>query len=463
MFNIKEINSAINGKIIYNNLKKINNISINSNDIEFDTLFIPIKGEKYDGNSFILDAIKNGAIASLIDSNFEDKDKIINYCGKENISLIEVDDTLKSLQDLAHYNRVKNKDTIVIGITGSNGKTSTKELIYDVLKYDYNVLKTEGNLNNHIGLPLTLLKLNKHDICVLEMGMNRAGEIKVLSDIAQPDIAIITNIGTAHIGLLGSKENILNAKREITSGLKENGILFINNEDELLKDIPLNTHYTIYRYGYTDNIKLNKKNKLTIGKKKINLNKVGEYPINIALVYHISKYFKIKSNTFVKYLKLHKSPKMRMNEVKIKNNIIIDDSYNANFDSMKNGIEKTIKKYGKKYSILLYLGDMLELGEWSTYYHKEIGKLIKANEKYIDVLFVTGNDIKHILKENKSNEIIKKEFKTNSNIEIISDYIINLLDNYNRSVLYFKGSRKLELNKIANNIITKLRDKWKLT
>ena len=126
---------------------------------------------------------------------------------------------------------------------------------------------------------------------------------------------------------------------------------------------------------------------------------------------------------------------------------------------MKNGIEKTIKKYGKKYSILLYLGDMLELGEWSTYYHKEIGKLIKANEKYIDVLFVTGNDIKHILKENKSNEIIKKEFKTNSNIEIISDYIINLLDNYNRSVLYFKGSRKLELNKIANNIITKLRDK----
>jgi len=459
MFNIKEINFAVNGKIIYNNLKEINNISINSNNIEFDTLFIPIKGEKYDGNSFILDAIKNGAIASLIDSNFEDKDKIINYCGKENISLIEVDDTLKALQDLAHYNRIKNKDTIVIGITGSNGKTSTKELIYDVLKYDYNILKTEGNLNNHIGLPLTLLKLNKHDICILEMGMNHAGEIKVLSDIAQPDIAIITNIGTAHIGLLGTKENILNAKMEITSGLKENGMLFINNEDDLLKDIPLNTHYTIYRYGYTDNIQLNKKNKLKLINKKINLSKVGEYPINVVLSYYIASYFKIGLNTFAKYLKLHKPAKMRMNEIKIKNNIIIDDSYNANYDSMKNGIETVIKKYEKKYSILLYLGDMLELGEWSSYYHKMIGNLINQYRNKIEVLYLTGNDIKYILEENKDNNIIKKEFKINSNIEMISNDIIDTLDNYNNSVIYFKGSRLLELDKVVHQLVEKLKNK----
>ena len=458
MFNILEISKAVNGNIIHNNKRIINKVSINSKDIVSDTLFIPIIGEKHDGHSFILDAIKNGVNAILMNSNYKEKENIILKCKESNISLIEVRCTLNALQELAHHNRIKNKDTVVIGVTGSNGKTSTKELIYNILKYDYNVLKTEGNLNNHIGLPLTLLKLNKHDICILEMGMNHIGEIKLLSEISEPDIAIITNIGTAHIGYLGSKENILNAKMEITSGLKENGMLFVNNEDELLKEIPLNSNYTIYRAGYNNEIKLNK-NKILIGKKKINLNKVGEYPINIALVYHISKYFEIKPNSFVKYLKLHKPPKMRMNEVKIKNNIIIDDSYNANYDSMRNGIEKIIKKYGKKYSILLYLGDMLELGEWSTYYHKEIGKLIKANEKYIDVLFVTGDDIRNILKENNDNKIIKKEFKINSNIEMISDYIINSLAHYNRSVLYFKGSRKLELNKIANNIITKLKNK----
>ena len=459
MFSFEEIVNAVNGKIINSTEKMINNISINSTNIELDALFIPIKGEKHDGNSFIVDAVNNGVVASLIDSNYKEKDLIIDKCKNKNIGLIEVDDTLKALQDLAHYNRIKNKNTIVIGITGSNGKTSTKELIYDILKYNYNVLKTDGNLNNHIGLPLTLLKLNKHDICILEMGMNHSGEIKLLSNIAQPDMAIITNVGTAHIGLLGSKENILKAKMEVTSGLKENGVLFINNEDKLLKEVPLNSHYTIYRYGYNSNIKLKNKNKLKIENRIINLSKVGEYPINIVLTYYIAKYFDIELKTFVKQLKLHTSPKMRMNEIKIKNNIIIDDSYNANYDSMKNGIESVINKYGKKYNILLYLGDMLELGEWSTYYHRKIGKLIVKYKDKIDVLYLTGNDIKYIYAENKDNNIIKKIIDTNCCTEIISDDIINLLDNYSSSVIYFKGSRKLELDKIANQLIRKLQDK----
>lgn len=443
MFTIEEINSAVKGIIIYNNNKIIDNVSINSNDIKYNTLFIPILGERFDGHDFICDAIKNGCNAVLIGSNYTNKDNFIEECKKNDVSVIEVNDTLKALQDLAHYNRIKNKNTKVIAITGSNGKTSTKDIIYDVLKYDYNVLKTEGNLNNHIGLPLTLLKLNNHDICILEMGMNHFGEIETLSNIAEPDIAIITNIGTAHIGILGSKENILKAKMEITSGLKENGLLFINDDDEYLNRVGLNSHYTTIRYGInnsTENLKFDK---------------VGDFPINSVLAYKISKVFNVKFSNFKKYLKLHKTPKMRMEKIKIKNNIIINDCYNANYDSMKNGIENIIKNYdNKKYKLLLYLGDMLELGEWSEHYHREIGKLI--NNSNIDVLYVSGNNIKYILDEVKDNNTIKREFKmSNDNSNIIND-IFNELKLNKNNVVYFKASRGIGLDKIVDELLIKL-------
>lgn len=443
MFTIEEISGAVKGKIIYNNSKKIDNISINSNDIKNNTLFIPILGGKFDGHDFVCDVIKKGCNAVLISSNYTHKDNIIEECKNSAVSVIEVNDTLKALQDLAHYNRIKNKDTKVIAVTGSNGKTSTKDIIYDVLKYDYNVLKTKGNLNNHIGLPLTLLKLNNHDICILEMGMNHFGEIETLSTIAEPDIAIITNIGTAHIGILGSKENILKAKMEITSGLKENGLLFINGNDEYLNRVGLSSNYTTFRYSLTNPIK------------NLNLSKVGDFPINVVLAYEISKVFNIKFNNFKKYLKLHKTPKMRMEKTKIKNNIIINDSYNANYDSMKSGIENIVKNYGNKnYRLLLYLGDMLELGEWSEHYHREIGKLI--NNSNIDMLYVTGNDIKYILEEVKDNKIEKKEFKLSSdNSNIISD-IINKMKLNKKNVIYFKASRGIGLDKIVDELLIRL-------
>lgn len=457
MFTIKEINKAINGKIIYNNLKDVHNFSINSKDIKDNCLFIAIKGKNKDGNEFTLEAIDNGAIALIIDSNYEDKQIIINKCNDKNISLIEVDDTLNSLHLLASYNRRKNSNTKLIAITGSNGKTSVKELLYDVLKNDYNVLKTEGNLNNHIGLPLTLLKLNNHDICILEMGMNHLGEIEKLSNIAKPDIAVITNIGTAHIGNLGSRENILKAKMEITSGLAENGMLFLNNEDELLNDVPLNNNYTIFRYGFNGDVKLIKNNKyIKIGKNKIKLSKVGGlYPINIALAYKISDLFNIPFKTFKTSILKHKSPNMRMEIIKIKNNIVIIDCYNANYDSMKNGIDYTIKKYGKKYQVLLYLGDMLELGEWSSYYHKNIGDHINDLDN-VDVLYVTGEEIKNTYNSVDNDKIIKKEFKTNSNIDNITDEIINDMDRCSRNVIYFKASRGMKLDNIANELVIKL-------
>lgn len=458
MYTAKEISKIINGNLLVDNSKTINTFSINSKKIDFNSLFIPIIGQKYDGNDFILDAVKNGVVGCLITKNYKSKKNVIRICKKRNISIIEVDDTVEALSKLARHNRLKNKDTILIAITGSNGKTSTKDILYDVLKYDYNVLKTEGNLNNHIGLPLTLLKLNGHDICILEMGMNHLGEIEKLSKIALPDIAIITNIGTAHIGLLGSRENILKAKLEICSGLKENGLLILNKEDALLNSINLNNHINICRYGYDDiiNIKRNKDNLIfKINKQKIKIKEVGEFDlINSILAYKIASHFNIKPNKIRKYLKIHKNPKMRMELIKYKSNLIINDSYNANYDSMKNGIEFILKKYQKKYHILLYLGDMLELGEWSRYYHHKIGTLI--NSSNIDVLYTTGNEINFINEAINNIKIIKKELKINSDndYKLISNTIKNDLKKYKRSVVYFKGSRKIGLDKIVDNLIS---------
>ena len=457
MYDIKEINRVVGGKILNNNSEIIDNFSIDSRNIQNNTIFIPITGQKHDGNIFILDAIKNGCVASLISKSYNKKKEIIKTCKKKNISLIEVDNTLDALTTLAQNHRNRNKDTIVIGITGSNGKTTTKELLYTVLKSKYNVLKTEGNLNNHIGLPLTLLKLKNHDICILEMGMNHIGEIDHLSKLSKPDIAIITNIGTAHIGNLGSKDKILDAKLEIVNGLKENGILLLNMEDEYLKNVNLNNHINIYKYGYDDfnNIKYKKNNKIyfEVENMAFKMKIEGEFDLlNAILAYKICKLFNIDFKTFRKSLKHYSRPKMRMEKKKYGKNIIIDDSYNANYDSMKSGIEYILKTYKKKYHILLYLGDMLELGEWSEHYHRRIGKLI--NNSNIDVLYTTGDNTKYILEEIQNDKIIKKEFKINNDDDIINirNNIINDLKKYKKSILYFKASRIIGLNKIVDSI-----------
>lgn len=458
MYDIKEINRVVGGKILNNNNELIENFTIDSRNIPNNAVFIPIIGQKYDGNTFILDAIKNGCIASLITKSYKKKKEVIKICKKKNISLIEVDNTMNALTLLAQDNRNKNKDTIVIGITGSNGKTTTKELLYTVLKNKYNVLKTEGNMNNHIGLPLTLLKLKNHDICILEMGMNHIGEIEKLSELAKPDIAIITNIGTAHIGNLGSKEKILEAKLEIAKGLKENGILFLNIEDEYLKNVNLNNHINIYKYGYDDfnNIKKKKNNFIyfEVENKAFKFKIEGEYDLlNIILAYKICKLFNMNFKTFRKSIKHYSHPKMRMEKKKFGKNIIIDDSYNANYDSMKSGIEYIIKTYEKKYHILLYLGDMLELGEWSEHYHRRIGKLI--NNSNVDVLYTTGQNTKYILEEIKNDKIIKNEFKINNDNDIINirNKVISDLNKYKKSILYVKASRSIGLNKIVDSII----------
>ena len=425
MFNINDIYNVVGGTIYnYTNIK-IDNISIDSKNIDSNALFIPIIGLKHNGNDFILEAIKNGSKATLMSNNYKYKNKIIKYCKKNNIILIIVNNTLNSLHKLAKYNRDKNKLTKVIAITGSNGKTTTKELLYNILKNDYKVLKTEGNLNNHIGLPLTLLKLNNHDICILELGMNHLKEISKLSKICSPDIAIITNIGSAHIGNLGSITNILKAKLEIIDGFKDNSVLILNNNDNLLKEY--------------------KNNKIKIMNYYSSTYKIGEYyKLNIELCSLIAKMFNI--DNYMDYIANFKGIKMRNEIISINNRLIINDCYNANYESIYNGITNLINNYKDNHKILV-IGEIKELGSYSKYYHNLIGQLI--NSINIDILYVIGNDTKYIVDEIKNKFILIKNY---SNIdEIVNDFML-----YDDTVIYFKGSRSNKLEIIVNELIDKI-------
>ena len=219
---LSEIINIINGRLICGNLnKKINSVKIDSRKIDKDDTFIGINS----GNNFYLDALNNGASIIILDN-----EELIT---KKEGTIIVVKDSIKALQDIARYKMAK-LNIPVIAVTGSVGKTTTKDLIYNVLKNKYKILKTNKNYNGQIGLPLTVLSYKDEEILLVEMGMNEKGGIDKLSSIVKPDISVITNIGTSHIGNLGSRKNIMNAKFEILNHMKENSTLIINNDDSLL-------------------------------------------------------------------------------------------------------------------------------------------------------------------------------------------------------------------------------------
>ena len=227
----KDIIEICKGELILGNKdKEIKSFSNDTRTLKKGEMYIGIKGETVDGNTFYKQALELGAVGCIVQDIEIENDIKEKYNDR---IIIKVEDTIKALQELAKYKRSKY-NIPVIAVTGSVGKTSTKDIIASVMKEKFNVLKTSGNFNNHIGLPLTILKLEEHDAMVIEMGMNHFGEISLLTKIAKPTVAVLTNIGTAHIGILGSRENILKAKLEILEGMEENAPIIINNDNDLL-------------------------------------------------------------------------------------------------------------------------------------------------------------------------------------------------------------------------------------
>ncbi|MBQ6992703.1 MAG: UDP-N-acetylmuramoyl-tripeptide--D-alanyl-D-alanine ligase [Clostridia bacterium] len=453
---VKTILEVCNGKLLTNNNEnEIENFERNTKNIQVGDMYLAIKGENADGNDFVEVALQNGAIGAIVDKtpNQEIIEKYSEKC------IIQVEDTIKAIQQLANYKREKN-NIPVVAITGSVGKTSTKDLVASVLSQQFKVLKTEGNYNNHIGLPLTLLKLKDHDIAVVEMGMNHFGEIRTLTKIAKPNVAIFTNIGTSHIGNLGSRENILKAKLEMLEGLDKNGSIIINNDNDLLnswndteKLSNVNT-YGIYSDSMykADNIEI-----IDNGSKYELLSKENKYEITVPVsgehfVYNslcafvAGKIFNIPEEKIIKGIAEFKLTAKRMDIKKIKENItVINDSYNASFDSVKAALEVLKNtKGGRKIAIL---GNMLELGEFTQELHEKVGEEVIRNK--IDLLITVGEYAKSISKISKEKGMLNV-FECNS-IDEASEKIKEIMRE--EDIILLKASNSMNFSKILEKIM----------
>jgi len=403
-------------------------------NILLESMFFALKGDNFNGNKFALKAIEDGCKYAIVDEQ--------KYAIDERFIL--VNDVLEALQDLANYHR-KQFAIPVIAITGSNGKTTTKELIGAVLETTYKTLYTKGNLNNHIGVPLTLLELNKsHEVAIIEMGANKPGDIKELAEIAEPNYGIITNIGTAHIEGFGSLEGVIKTKKELYDFiLKEEGKIFINHEDELLnKIVPKPLLHITYgeqeqSYIYGELTQLTPFVHLQWRASKyvspiIETKLVGKYNFtNFLAAIAVGLYLNVDNNKINKALMGYNPSNNRSQVTVTKNNTIIVDCYNANPSSMFSALEsfKEIENENK----VAILGDMLELGNISQIEHQ---KTVDYLNKHALTAYLVGPEFK------KTN--------TNSAIFPTTEELISYLNSHSisDSIILLKGSRGIQLEKV---------------
>ena len=415
---LKEIIDVTNGNLVYGNEnEECISFERDTRAIKDGDIFIGFKGETVDGGIRYKEALENGA-----------KGCIINKCANENLEkienkfILEVEDTILATQQIAKLKR-KKYNIPVVAITGSVGKTSTKDIIASVVSEKYDVLKTQGNMNNHIGLPMTILGLRNHTAMVVEMGMNHFGEISTLTKIAKPTIAVITNVGTAHIGNLGSRENILKAKLEILEGLSKDGTVVINNDNDLLHKWYLENkdNYNIVTYGI-ENDSMEKAQDINYleSSSKYNLKNEGVIEVPVggeAFVYNslaaisVGKALGIGMDKIKQGILKFELTKMRLDVQKSsKGYTIINDCYNANYDSMKSALQYLNRTPGNRK--IAVLGDMLELGDFSKKLHEGVGNAVVENK--VDILITVGKEAKNIAKIAMENNVETYEYTDNN-------------------------------------------------
>nr|WP_289037267.1 UDP-N-acetylmuramoyl-tripeptide--D-alanyl-D-alanine ligase [uncultured Allobacillus sp.] len=407
-------------------------------------LFIPIVGDRFDAHDFISGAIEQGAVAALW-SRTEKPDDI-----PEDFPLIYVDDMLKALQELAKVYRQELNPT-VIGVTGSNGKTTTKELIASCLSVKYKTAKTEGNLNNHIGLPLTILRMERDvEVLVAEMGMSAFGEIELLSLIGRPNHAVITNIGESHIEFLGSREGIAKAKLEITAGLQKQGQLIIDGDEPLLtSDSYPNKIYCGFNskndYRVEAYVQGQEQSDVTINGTTFTLPLLGKHQaLNAAFAIAVSELMNVNINQAAEQLETVIIPGMRFEKIETKEGaLLINDAYNASATSMIASLD-VVKKmdYQRKVAVL---ADILELGDFAEEAHKKVGQSL---DEQFDAIFTFGTSSRFILDGLPATFSGKQKHFT-SKQELIEE-IASLLDE--NTVVLFKGSRSMKLEEIIEAI-----------
>ncbi len=438
---IKELVAASQGKLLAGETPaECFNISTDTRKVSRSDVFLPLKGENFDGHNFINSAVDKGCRAYFTENSY-DINKSADF-------IISVDNTLDAYLNIARYARRK-ANPAVIAITGSAGKTSTKEFVYSVLSTSFNAHKSYLNHNNEIGLCQTLLSMPESaKYIVIEMGMRGLGEIELLSKYSEPDIAIITNIGTAHIGRMGSIENIAEAKCEITRYLKDSGV-FVAFDDDLIKK-----HYNWNgkKVFYGKDFEIIRQEENLIG-----FNYSGEYfeipvieeynIINAIAAVEIGKLAEISYENIKKGLLKYAPVGDRGKTITLDNGAkLIVDCYNANPDSLKVSVNSVVKAY-KGSKITLVLGEMAELGEYEERFHREAGVFV--SELPVNSLVTVGKKAKLIAQSAKNKDLRIKSFMNNTDA---AEYLQNNMEK--NSVLFFKASRCMKLEEIAEKLQT---------
>lgn len=456
--NVEEILNATRGKLLIGDLKEnCENFCTDTRKILENDVYVGLKGENFDGNEYYEEALKKGAKVAIVSGIEIPKEKLEQYKDK---TIIEVDDSLIAFGKIAEYKR-SLYNIPVIQVTGSVGKTSTRDIIANVIRTKYKTLQTEGNLNNHIGLPTTILKLKDHEALVVESGMNHLGEISYLGKITKPTIAVITNVGTAHIGLLGSRENILKAKLEILENLKPEGTIVINNDNDMLnKWAKEDKVYKKYTFGIDEksdvmayNIKIG--NNSSTYNVKINNE---EYTVNVPVsgkhfVYNslcaiaVGNLLGISSENIIKGIETFSLTKNRMEVVKVKDNVtVINDAYNASYDSMKPALEYLSELPANRK--IAVLGDMFELGEFSEEIHRKVG--IEVVTHKIDILVTVGKLAKYIAEEAKYLRMPEENIISLETTEEASEYLNEILQKDDAVLL--KAAHGMHFSEIFKSI-----------
>ena len=449
--NLQEIVKATKGALLKEaDVKEIKAVSTDTRKIEEGTMFIALKGENFNGNNYVLDAFNKGAKIAIVDEVKCDLNEL-----KEDVALIKVENTGRALMDLAKFYREK-LGLKVVGITGSAGKTSTKDLVAAVLSDKYKVFKTKGNFNNEIGLPLMILELDStYDVAILEMGMRGLGQIKELAEIASPDLGIITNIGISHIEILKTRENILKAKMEIATFFDKNNTLVVCGNDDFLGALP-EAEYKIVKTGVGENFKIGAKNialeelssKFTVydGEKEeeFSLDMPGEHNIsNLMLGIAIAKELGVSFEEMKRGLKNIEATSMRLELIKKDGFSILNDCYNSSPVAVKSAIDVMKNIEGKRR--IAVLGTMRELGHKSEEAHREIGKYAKENG--IEKVLCFG-DFSENIKEGYGEGCTVYENKE----ELIKD-LLNII--CEGDIILVKASRSLKFEEITKALLEK--------
>ena len=457
MFTVKDALTSTKGRLLSGNENDmLTGVSTDTRRLKGGELFVAIKGQRFDGHNFILDAVSKGAGCVLIQegcitsANFKLPD----------LSFISVANSIMALGEIAHFHRSRFNIPL-IGVTGSNGKTTTKEMIAAILSKKLNILKNYGTENNHIGVPLTLMRLNsKHKIAILEMGTNHLGEIKRLSRIASPTMALITNIGPSHLEYLKDIDTVLKAKCEILEYLPKDAKLVINADDELLKG--LKGDFKIIRFGlskgcdfYADKVSIEPDGisfRLN-GKWEVNLGLLGRQNIYNALGAIAASWdCGVSIDEVKEALREFRVPNMRMEVKRIGDIKVINDSYNSNPLSMRQAIEvlKDMTTKGRK---ILVAGDMLELGSFSGRFHHLVGR--QAAESGIDLIVAVGKLAEHVAKGAQEAGMSQKKIRMCNLTKEAGEAVIDLIKK--GDTILVKGSRAMKMEQIVHELETQFK------